>query len=133
MITRRALLQRTAALAAIPMFPLTGSVGRHPGDDTETAAPCRFVFDERFHASVEAARRARQEGVAISGIHGDVTWLWYHDLYFRWKEGPGVLAGMTGADSLFCLDVLARDAGMRVTARTERPDGLISWVIGPRR
>lgn len=58
--------------------------------------------------------------------------LWYHDLYFRWRRGPAAIAGMTGEDSLFCLDLLARDAGLRVLDVGDPADGLVSWVIGPK-
>ena len=94
--------------------------------------PSQLIFDERFPAGVALAQQFHQHGVPIHAITGDVTTLWYHDLYFRWQNDPQPIAGITTAASLFCLEILARDAGLRVTDRREQADGLVSWTIGPR-
>jgi len=78
----------------------------------------KVVFDTRFPISVGFARKWASRGIPTHGITGDITALWYHDLYFRWKHGPAAIAGMTTRESLFCLDLLARDAGLRVTGRS---------------
>jgi hypothetical protein len=133
MPSRRAFLH--LAIGGTALIPLTtgqiwasrlATVGGSEGPDDL----CKFVFDERFDASVAAARRHERRGVAVYGIRGDVTALWYHDLYHRWKRGPAPLAGVTTHESLFCLDVLARDAGLRVVNRRDEA-GLVSWVIAP--
>ena len=92
----------------------------------------KVIFDERFPASVAFADQARRSGQAVHGIRGDITALWFHDLDLRWKQGPAAIAGLTDANALFFLDLLARDKCMRVVARTEWPDGLVAWVIAPR-
>jgi hypothetical protein len=92
----------------------------------------KVIFDERFPASVAFADQVRREGLPVHGIRGDITALWFHDLDLRWKQGPAAIAGLTDANALFCLDLLARDKGMRVQARTEWPAGLVAWVIAPR-
>lgn len=92
----------------------------------------KVIFDERFPASVAFADHVRREGMPVHGIRGDITALWFHDLDLRWKQGPAAISGLTDANALFCLDLLARDKGMRVKARTEWPDGLVAWVIAPR-
>jgi len=92
----------------------------------------KAVFDERFPSSVAFARAWHRLGAPVHGIRGDVTSLWYDDLYHAWKRGPFALAGMTTAESLFCLETLARDAGHCVTSRQPHEDGLVSWTIGPR-
>jgi hypothetical protein len=93
----------------------------------------KVVFDERFPSSVAFGDEWASHGIQTHAINGDVTALWYHDLYFRWKKGPAAIAGMTTRESLFCLDLLARDAGLRLIGRQERGDGLVAWTIGPRR
>ena len=70
--------------------------------------------------------------LSFSVGRGDITALWFHDLDLRWKRGPAAIAGMTDANALFCLDLLARDKGMHVASREERPGGLVAWVIAPR-
>ena len=92
----------------------------------------KVIFDERFAASVAFANQARLDGLPVHGIRGDITALWFHDLDLRWKRGPAAIAGMTDANALFCLDLLARDKGMHVASREERPGGLVAWVIAPR-
>ena len=124
MPTRREFVQTGMAAAVLAPFPAAAAAFASP-------QLYKFIFDEHFPASVRVAQRAAHSGVAIHGIRGDVTGLWYHDLYFAWKKGPVPIAGITRADSLFCLEILARDAGLRLKSRVE--DGpLVSWVIGPK-
>ncbi len=97
----------------------------------------KVIFDHRFQASREFGGEMEKLGAKVHGIHGDITDLWFHDLYHRWKEGPAPIAGMTAHGPLFCLERLAWDRGMRVLSRTEHPpvgdsEPLITWVIGPK-
>jgi hypothetical protein len=91
----------------------------------------KVIFDHRFPASREFAAETEKLGVPVYGIHGDITDLWFHDLYHRWKQGPAPIAGMTAHGPLFCLERLAWDHGMRVLYRTDT-EPLISWIIGPK-
>lgn len=75
----------------------------------------KAVFDERFEeprmfASAMAARR-----IPTVAIRGDITNVFFHDLDLQWKHGPVQIAGYTTPASLFCLDLLARDRGMRLS------------------
>ena len=97
----------------------------------------KVIFDHRFQASREFGGEMEKLGAKVHGIHGDITDLWFHDLYHRWKESPAPIAGMTAHGPLFCLERLAWDRGMRVLSRTEHPpagdsEPLITWVIGPK-
>jgi len=120
--------------------------------------PYRTVFDERFEVPRAFAACAAQRRIAVAAIRGDITSLFFYDLDLRWKRGPVVLAGYTTPASLFCLDLLARDRGMRVShceagprvetalgvldaalPRRRRttpllstdPDSLVFWIIEP--
>jgi hypothetical protein len=73
-----------------------------------------------------------RRGIPIHGIRGDITALWYHDLYFHWRNEPTPIAGITTSESLFCLELLARDAGLRVTSRRALDERLVAWSIGPK-
>jgi len=42
----------------------------------------KAIFDKRFPASIAFSLDAERRGVPVHGIEGDVTALWYHDLYF---------------------------------------------------
>ena len=79
----------------------------------------RVVVDERFEAGAGFASRVAALGAAVRGIRGDVTELWFYELAPRWREQPAPIAGLTGADALFCLERLAWDAGLRVVYRGE--------------
>ena len=70
----------------------------------ETMSPMALAFGE-------AAVRL---GLEPHGIKDDITDLWCHTLDLQWKRGPATLAGITLSTSLFCLETLARDYGMRV-------------------
>src|SRR5262249_55948845 len=95
----------------------------------------KMIFDERFGASRVFAQEARRLGFPVHGIKGDMTDLWYHDLYARWKTGPAAIAGMTAHGAIFCLERLAWDQRMRVVFRADHrflPDGSIEHALsGP--
>lgn len=105
------------------------------GIDYGGIQPQRAVFDRDFAEARSFARAVRARGIATQAIRGDVTSLWYDDLYFRWREGSVVTAGLTGRSALFCLEQLARDAGHRVLLRvnhTQTADGAVEHAFhGP--
>jgi hypothetical protein len=133
MASRREFIQAGIVASALPMI---GSAG-HPAAPPAAPAFYKAIFDHRFPASVEFGRQMERLGESVHGIHGDITDLWYHDLYHRWKQGPAAITGMTAHGALFCLERLAWDHGMRVLSRTEHPaaggeEPLITWTIGPK-
>jgi hypothetical protein len=81
----------------------------------------KFVYDERFPDACAFANAAAARGISTVTIRGDITRLFFDDLDLRWRKGPVVLAGYTTPVSLFCLDLLARDRGMRVSHCVTRP------------
>lgn len=81
----------------------------------------KVVFDERFEDPRAFAAGAKQRRIPAAAIRGDVTSLFFDDLDLRWKQGPLYLAGFTTPASLFCLDLLARDRGMRVSHSVAKP------------
>lgn len=131
-LNRREFLQAGVAASALMA---TGGIASATVDDTPP--PDMVILDERFPASVAFGRRAQHRGAPVRRLYrdrrGDITDLWYHELYHRWERGPTILAGLTTPESLFCLQLLAEDKGMRLVAREEQAEGLIRWVIAPRR
>jgi hypothetical protein len=105
------------------------------------------IFDRRFAAGRRFARSSETHGVATRAIAGDVTTLWYSELYPLWKQNPVAIAGLTTYGPLFCLERLAWDHGMRVLHRQEHdardaaraatpgePNQILhAWIIAPRR
>lgn len=139
MTTRREFLQAGIAASAVPIAAgaLISDKPTMPEPPASAfqLAPMPFykvVFDERFPDSVAFAAAMKQLGVAIHGIKGDMTDLWYHELQPQWQKSPVPIAGMTAQGPLFCLERLAWDHGMRVMFRAEhqyRADGCIEHVV----
>jgi hypothetical protein len=135
MVSRRDVVFGAIAVTTVPVF--AGTVGARslaremPG--RRGTALYKVIYDERFPASVEFGREARDRGFAVHAIRGDMTDLWYHDLYPKWKAGPAAIAGLTAHGPLFCLERLSWDFGMRVSFREQRAGELYSWVIAPGR
>ncbi len=77
----------------------------------------KVLYDRRFNATAAFAAEAGRSGTSLSGISGDVTDLWFNDLYHRWRKSPAAIAGMTSHRAWFVLDMIARDAGMRTVFR----------------
>ena len=59
----------------------------------------------------------------------DVAALWMNEIEPRLRLGPVAIAGLTGAATLFCLDLLARDYGAHVVQRNAAEPDAVSWMI----
>lgn len=79
----------------------------------------RVYFDERFPACAAFADEMSRRALPTQAIRGDITEVWFGDLYYRWKKAPEAIAGMTAPGAIFCLEMLARDAGMRTALRID--------------
>jgi hypothetical protein len=115
MTSRREFIQLGFAAASVPAL-LRASMGlpnSAPPLRTDSAI-YKVIFEESSTAARRFAAEAARRGLRTHGICTDITDLYYNDLSLRWREGPVTLAGMTGKDSLFCLEMLARDRGMRL-------------------
>jgi len=117
MTNRRELLQAGLATTALPLVGTTALAAA--ASPLAVVTLYKVVYDTRFAASVEFARRAAAAGAAVHGMSGDVTPFWYDDLYHRWRESPVAIAGLTTHGALFCLEQLAWDHRMRVLFRAE--------------
>lgn len=132
-ITRRSLLQ--AGLAVASASVLAASAG---GLLAQRGARLHFhkVYFDREHPAAQAFGRASAAaGLATQAIDRDVTALWYHDLYHRWRQQLVAIAGMTPVRTAFCLQLFAQDVGLRLVYRAEhRPladSGLEHRVTAP--
>lgn len=137
-----------ACAAGVLVAPISGQPAAVP--------VYKAVFDERFEEARAFAAGATERGIRTAAIRGDVTKLFFEDLDLQWRQGPVVLAGYTTSAPLFCLDLLARDRGMRAIhravtpgvkaalgvldgaplrvkmARSGDPSALVFWVIAPK-
>lgn len=117
MVSRREILQGGIAVTSLPIVSHV-AWGKTPAD----APPLplyKVIYDERFGESRSFGDEARRLGAPVHAIRGDITSLWYDDLYVRWRNGAAAIAGLTAHGALFCLERLAWDAGMRVVFRAD--------------
>ncbi|HEU4690288.1 MAG TPA: hypothetical protein VFS23_18085 [Vicinamibacterales bacterium] len=133
MTSRRQFLQIGITATA---WPLMASAAHASWACRETATPLLgVVYDTRFAESVAFARRSAALGLRTHAIAGDMTRLWYDEVYHHWRQCPTALAGLTAHGPLFCFAELARDVGMRVVFRAEHratTDGAIAHAFtGP--
>jgi hypothetical protein len=117
MTNRREFIQRGVVLSAAPL--VLGPTLGLAADARPRMLPSLAVYDRRYVEGLLFARAAEAHGIATQAIDGDVTALWYDDLYHRWRDGPSPIVGLTGASSLFCLEQLAWKVERRVVFRTE--------------
>jgi hypothetical protein len=105
---RREFLQGGIAASLLPLLPRKGF---------SAAAPKAFdlvIFDQRFPKARVFAWQAQEAGLDCFATQGDITNLYFHDLSLRWNRGPTTIAGLSTKAALFCLEMLARDRGMRL-------------------
>jgi len=123
MTNRREFLQTTAFVAAAP---LTARAGFAYPPATENFA---VVVDDRFIASKRFGARASQAGIATRTIQGDITTLWFSELYANWSKQATPIAGLTERPALFCLEQLAWDHGMRVVYHAEHAPSSSDQIV----
>jgi hypothetical protein len=109
MPNRREFLQGGIALSLLPLLPrkvFSAAAALRAFD--------KVIFDQRFLKACDFAQQAREARLDCVAIEGDITHLYFHDLSLRWNRGPTTIAGLSTKASLFCLEMLARDRGMRL-------------------
>ena len=121
MSNRREFLQLTLAASALPA--LAAQQNESVPSSLISASPCVRIDDLVVESSSPLAAAFQNEaarlGFAPHAIADDITDLWCQHLSASWKQAPATLAGITLSTSLFCLEQLARDSGMRVWFRAE--------------
>jgi len=134
MANRREFLQAGLTALAVPLAAraaFSPALSAWAGEPSPTPL-YKVIFDERFAACRTFASEAKRLGATVHGIKGDVTDVWFNDLYARWKKGPAAIAGLTAHGAIFCLERLAWDQRMRVVFRGEHaygPDGRLEHVL----
>ena len=121
-VTRRQFVGTSAAALAVAAIPATQWLS------SRLPTPYRAIYDERFEEGRKFAAAALGWGWATRAIRGDVTQIWFHELSVRWKRGAAPIAGVTTRESLFVLERLSWDVGMRVTVR-DNTGQLVRWLI----
>ncbi len=104
MIDRRDFITRSAAFGVLPLAGPWAAA-----NDIAWPGFYKVVYDSRFELARSFAARANEFGARLHAISGDITELWFGDLYQRWRTGPALLAGVTLESSAVQLGYLARD------------------------
>jgi len=127
MTNRREFLEMGVAASALPWAASAAALS--PAESLDSVPLYKVLYDTRFAASVEFARRAAAHSLVVEAMDGDMTRFWYDDLYHRWRQGPAAIAGLTAHGALFCLEQLAWDQRMRVVFRAEHSVAEAGCVI----
>lgn len=115
-LSRRQLIR--TGLAGSLTAALAVWVGPERAGARQPRVPLHAVLlDERFPEALRFGASARRHGLSTRNLQGDVTDLWYGELYPLWKERAVPIAGLTTYAALFCLEQLAWDHRMRVVYR----------------
>ena len=147
MIDRREFITHGAAFGALSLAgPWVAA------NDIAWPSFYKVVYDSRFELARSFAARANEYGARLHAISGDITELWFGDLYQRWRTGPALLAGVTLESSAVQLGYFARDqrhvlryptgvatdgtdfGASQPTAllsESMTPVRLVSWIIEP--
>ncbi len=113
MASRREFIQSSLAVSA-------AALAATPAAAAGGVMPIRMaLYDRRFAPGRAFGGEAERLGLQTRPIEGDVTGLWTDELALQWAGDPAPIAGLTATNSLFCLEQLARDHGMRVVFRIE--------------
>jgi len=129
MVNRRNFVAGSAALAALSTVPFARS--RAAGLRTERVpSGAQLVIVDRALPEASAfAAEAIAAGYDTRLFDRDVGALWMNEIEPRLRLGPVAIAGLTGAATLFCLDLLARDYGAHVAQRSPVASDAVGWLI----
>jgi hypothetical protein len=114
MVDRRSVLKVGAAsvAGALVGLPLASSGATRADSSTSLRSA---VFAAQFTEAVAFADELQARGVATRVAGYDIAQLWYRD----GLSGAMPAAGLTDRATLFCLEELARSAGMHVIYRVD--------------
>ena len=112
--------RRNFVTACLAGAGIAAALGPHAAGASPAAghSALRFaLFDTRFPAAVAFSRAMFQRWVTLAPFHGDVTAVWFEQLDPLWRREPIRVAGLTTPSTLFCLEQMAWDHGLRVAFR----------------
>ena len=76
-----------------------------------------MIVDRALPQAAAFAAEANAAGHETHAFERDVGALWMNEIEPRLRAGPVAIAGLTGAATLFCLELLARDYGAELVQR----------------
>jgi hypothetical protein len=117
--TRRTFLLRLAlCVSALPNWPSPVLTRRPPVPQPAGLLRLDQVFfDARRPHALAFAETARQLGARTRAIWGEPGDPWHQEIFRRWKTKRVPIAGITDFRSLFLLQIMAADVGLRPVLR----------------
>ncbi len=119
MANRREFIQAGIAVTAAASVAETAAQAAIPAAAGPPYRIHKVIYDGRFAEPVRFAKAAESLGLQAHAISGDMTALWYDELDGLWRKDAVAIAGMTRHGPMFCLEMLARDRGMRLVYQAE--------------
>jgi hypothetical protein len=115
MLSRRDFLESAVQVSALTLGPWASLPG------ARARGLFCVLFDARSPAGSTFGAELAACGLPGAPIRGDVTEVWYSQLSPRWRQGalPLGVAGLTDYATLFCLERLGWDHGLRLIYRGE--------------
>ena len=120
MVDRRSVLKLGVASVAGALVGMPGpalGAGATPADSPSLLQGA--VFAARFQDGAAFAEELQRRHVATFSAGNDIAKLWYGEREGGLSQIGGPIAGLTDRVTLFCLEELARSAGMRVLYRVD--------------
>jgi hypothetical protein len=113
-LSRRALIENLLIASAVSALP-----ARVAGA-ARSIHPAVAVVDKTLTGSADMSAAFNRMQSEVYLFEGDPGALWMHRLEPGLRRQPIVIAGYTSAPTLFCLQYLARDYGLELTADINR-------------
>jgi hypothetical protein len=149
--SRRGFVGGTVALSGLVCAPLWASTGQARDSYLVTDGPIqpfRFVVDQTLPTATAIAVAAVRQGHTLLPVSGDPGPAWINVIEPRLRRAPAPLAGVRTGATLFCLEYLARDFGLRPAYRIEdnvpdpdladmvdlsdgRSTSVFTWLLAP--
>jgi len=112
MPSRRTFIQSGIAVSALAASPFTARAALAP--------QCKILFERELDESAAFRTEAERRGATTQATRSDIGNLWMFDMEPQLQQGPAAaVAGLMSAGPLFCLELLARDYGLRLVYRIE--------------
>jgi hypothetical protein len=125
MTTRRELICGSIALATFAALPRAHS-------RSASARTPLVILDSAVEGAAQFATVAAARGAAVREMRDDIGALWMNEIEPHWRARSLPIAGLTAGGPLFCLELFARDYGMRVAHRarhTRLAGGALAHVV----
>ncbi|HLF11740.1 MAG TPA: hypothetical protein VJA26_11045 [Gammaproteobacteria bacterium] len=117
MASRRELMQYALAVSALAAVPLARSASRVAAPEHHSLF--KVIVDRTLDGSAAFAAEAARRSAPVQMLGSDIGSVWINEIEPHLRNRPAAIAGFTGGAPLFCLELLARDYGMRVVYRAE--------------